>query len=415
MAQPLPALPIHDPRKPTAVVILGNKLTESTDFLAPYAVLAASGAFNLYAVAPQRRVAPLFPGDLRLPAELGVLPHYSFAEYDQRISATPDLLVIPFIPFTDNTFGHAADAAIPAWIRQHVGAHTTILSICGGAKAVAEAGLLDGRRATSYHQVLPLVERSHPTVHWVHGARWVEDGNVISSAGITASIDATLHTLERLFERTVAESVARELNYPLTRFLDVPRNTPVAFTPLPLLPNLYRFGVEGMGVALYEGMGELALASVLDTYPRSYTTRMHTLAPMQAFIRTQHGLELVARWNFENAPRMARMLISGQPSPSTVAVFTQWAQEKQGVSVEPLHAKGGFAYDLNLQDLARHQGRAIAIAAATALEYPTALLELEGMAWPFNLLIRPLVLGLLGLVTILWFEARLAGRRAGAL
>ena len=56
------AAPTHDPGKPTAVILLGSEGANAADVLAPYEVLASSGAFNLYTVAPQRQPVPLTGG-----------------------------------------------------------------------------------------------------------------------------------------------------------------------------------------------------------------------------------------------------------------------------------------------------------------------------------------------------------------
>jgi AraC family transcriptional activator FtrA len=94
----LPTPPAHNAGKRNAVVIAANSGTEGSDFLAPYAVLGTSGAFNLYAVAPERRITHLFPGGT-LVRGVDVVPHYSFAEYDTVIGSDPDLIVIPFMPY----------------------------------------------------------------------------------------------------------------------------------------------------------------------------------------------------------------------------------------------------------------------------------------------------------------------------
>src|SRR5215510_8601301 len=69
LAAPLPPLPTPDPSKRTAVVLLSNNGTEITDALPPYELLAASGAFNTYFVAPERRVSPLMSA-MQLPSGL---------------------------------------------------------------------------------------------------------------------------------------------------------------------------------------------------------------------------------------------------------------------------------------------------------------------------------------------------------
>ena len=79
---PLPVPPAYDPSKPTAVVVAGNQNTESSVLLGPYETLSTSGRFNVSVAAPERRPSPPFPGELNL------VPHCSFAEYDQALGRT---------------------------------------------------------------------------------------------------------------------------------------------------------------------------------------------------------------------------------------------------------------------------------------------------------------------------------------
>jgi len=83
-APPVPAgavaAPAHDPGKPTAVIVLAPEGTNAADVLAPYEVLADTGAFNLYTVAPQRQPVPLTGG-------LDLVPDLSFGELDERLPA----------------------------------------------------------------------------------------------------------------------------------------------------------------------------------------------------------------------------------------------------------------------------------------------------------------------------------------
>jgi AraC family transcriptional activator FtrA len=75
--------PRHDPTKPTVAVVLGDTRTEATDFLAPYAMFAASGAYNVYAVADSPAVRTLAGG-------VDVVPQLTFAELDARTGGGPD-------------------------------------------------------------------------------------------------------------------------------------------------------------------------------------------------------------------------------------------------------------------------------------------------------------------------------------
>jgi hypothetical protein len=91
-APPVPVgtavVPAHDPGKPTAVVVLSSEGANVADVLAPYEVLAATGAFNLYTVAPQRRPVPLT-------GNLDVVPDLSFGQLADRLATTPEVIVVP--------------------------------------------------------------------------------------------------------------------------------------------------------------------------------------------------------------------------------------------------------------------------------------------------------------------------------
>lgn len=404
----LPAPSAHDPARPTALILAGNTATESSDLLGPYAVLAASGRFNVDVVAPERTLTPLIPVPLCC-GPLDLLPHYSFAEYAREIGVTPDLVVVPYIPFASGQ-----DAAVLTWLRERPGDQTVILSICGGSQVVADAGLLAGRRATSHHTIQPLLETAHPEVSWVQGLRYVEDGRFISSAGVTSGIDASLHTLRRFFGREAADETARRLGYPHTRFLDDPTwqfaSVKSAENTAAILPNAFRWNRTQIGLVLYDGVGEIELSSVVDTYPRSTSTDVLAIAPARRYVRTAHGLDLLPRFDLATAPALDRVLIPGQPAPALDAELDRWAAAR-GLATERIHAAGAYPYDVTFQDLARTETRPIAGYAAAWLEYPTAQLDLGSRAWDPALVLRAAGLSLLGLLAALGFDRARRQRR----
>jgi AraC family transcriptional regulator, transcriptional activator FtrA len=167
-----PPVKAHDPGKRTVVIIAGNLGTENTDFLAPYAILAASDLFNVYVVAPERKVSPL----ASMPAmseSIDIMPDFSYADYEKFIGRDPDLIVIPFIPNLDTP----EDRPIIDWIRSHAGPQTTLLSICAGALTLAETGLLNGHSATIHHGSYAMARSRYPAVNWVQGVRYVDNGH----------------------------------------------------------------------------------------------------------------------------------------------------------------------------------------------------------------------------------------------
>lgn len=405
----LPAPPAHDPAKRTAVILASNEGTESTDLLAPYAVLAASGEFNVYTAAPERRVISLFPG---APQIVGVdfMPHYSFAEYDRRIGATPDLVVVPFVA----KLSAPEDEPMRAWLRGQAESGATVLSICGGVLVVADAGLLDGRSATTHHWVLPRARERYPQVRWLGDRRYVDDGSIISSAGITAGIDASLYAIQRMIGREAAEATARRLHYPHTRFLDDPTfEPPDTGAQAMLISSAYRWVPSDIGLPIYEGMDEIALAAVTDSYPRTFAAVLRTVAPERTFVRSRYGLDLMPRDDFGSVPRLERVIVpEDRIAPDDAAAAAQLA-ERHGLTVDRLGAgaPGAFSFDVVLQDVARRHSRALAGWAATGLEYPAQREAFVGAAWPLDLLLRPLVLGAAALLAALWLGRRLGVRR----
>ena len=390
----LPAVKPHDPTKPTAVVVAGNNGTESSDVLGPYEELATSTKYNVYVAAPEQRPAPLFPGSVSL------LPHYSFADYDATFDGKVDLLVVPYIPNTDTT-----DAPVLTWIQHKANAGTTILSICAGAQMVADAGVLGGQTATSHHNTLPVVKGSHPEVNWLNGVRYVDSGQFISSAGITSGVDATLYTLSREFGRDVADQTAAAMGYPHLRFIDDP--TWIVPTPslLPMLPNAYRWDPTQIGLVLFDGVREVEVGSVIDTYPHSLAADVRPIALAPGLVHTQHGLDLVVQDDLASAPRLDRVLVPGTPSAAVTSTVDQWAGAR-GLAAERIHAAGEYAYDATLRDMARHETNPIVQEAATGIEYPQRDLHLNGPEVRLEIVLRPLALGLLGLSGLLLLRSR---------
>jgi AraC family transcriptional regulator, transcriptional activator FtrA len=88
------------------------------------------------------------------------------------------------------------------------------LTICSGVFVLAAAGLLDGKRATTHWRHMPDLKRLYPKIEVEENTLYVDEGNVITSAGSAAGIDACLHLVRRDFGSKVANSVARRLVTP---------------------------------------------------------------------------------------------------------------------------------------------------------------------------------------------------------
>ena len=395
----LPAPPRHDPDKPTAVVLLGKQGSEVTDVLAPYEVLSESGAFNVYAAASEREAATLSGG-------LDVVPQLSLAEVDRRLEGQhPDVIVVPEIP----DVGSPEHRPVAEWLRKHAEGSGTVMSVCNGAEVLADAGLLDGRRATTHWTGIDGWAQGYPNTEWVRGRRYIEDGNIITAAGVTSGISATLRVVRGYVGEGAAQELAREIDYPDPRTGDEPRIEADRLTAsdraLYVLWGAYGWDKPEVGVVLDEGTSEIELASVFDVYPGPvFTSKTTSLAPggPGSPVRSEHGLYFVPRYDLASAPGLDRVLVPGRGAASeTDPAVWSWAQEN-GLELQYVHADttAGFPFDATLRDLSEHENAPVAGFLARLLEYPTGHLDLAGDGWPFARLLRPLAVGLLGLAVV---------------
>ena len=137
--------------------------------------------------------------------------------------ATADTVIVPACP---PDLGPS-----PALLEALRAAHARgarMVSFCSGAFALAAAGVLDGRRATTHWMYAPLLAARHPEIRILPDVLYVDDGSVLTSAGTAAAIDLSLHIVRTDFGSGVANAVARRMVVPAHRdggqaqFLDLP-------------------------------------------------------------------------------------------------------------------------------------------------------------------------------------------------
>lgn len=109
--------------------------------------------------------------------------------------------------------GVLADAALLADIRRHAQHAALVASICTGAFILADAGLLHAAPCTTHWEDVADLRQRHPHLDVRPDARWVDNGALVTSAGISAGIDMSLHLVERLHSRELALATARQMDY----------------------------------------------------------------------------------------------------------------------------------------------------------------------------------------------------------
>jgi transcriptional regulator GlxA family with amidase domain len=401
----LPALPVPDPNNKIAVVLSSAHGAEITDTLPPFEILADSGEFNVYSVAPERTVLPLISGSNRA-TTLDFLPHFSYAEYAAQVGRDPDLIVIPWMP----GYTPERDADMLQWIRTHAGPQTTVLSICIGGTILADTGLLDGRTATDNVGAMPDVMSRYPGTTWVPNVRWYDDGNMVESTTLTSGIDATLHIVDRFAGRATALDVARQIGYVNTSFLDDPSwNWPKEQWPTPqslddrfgsvLLTAAFR-PQQNVGVPLFDGVSEAGLAGLIDPQYVSLNLRTFAIAPERSVVRSRNGFHFVPRYDFGTMPALDRVLVpAGPDGEARRQVVATWSAQNAHRPVEDIFQKvpaGESAYEATFEDLARTQGATFARNDASIQFYVLDPSRLQRADWTPVDIVSPLVIAALG-------------------
>jgi len=105
------------------------------------------------------------------------------------------------------------NARLVEWVRQRAAAAELVLSVCTGALILGQADLLDGLEATTHHGAIELLKETAPRCTVTPERRFVDNGRVITSAGISAGIDMSLHIVARLLGMPIAEETARYMEY----------------------------------------------------------------------------------------------------------------------------------------------------------------------------------------------------------
>lgn len=195
------------------VVILAFDDVEALDLAGPYEVFTtatrmqqrvqpeAPPRFQVCCVARDRRA-------VRMRAGLPILPAHDFAEVPQ-----PDILIVP---------GGVVDGALACratldWIARASREAGIVASVCTGAFLLAAAGVIDSGPVTTHWEDIGDLRRAYPALEVREGERWVDRGRILTSAGITAGIDMSLHLVARLAGQALAERTARQMDFAWTR------------------------------------------------------------------------------------------------------------------------------------------------------------------------------------------------------
>jgi transcriptional regulator GlxA family with amidase domain len=193
---------MSNPSRNVAIFIFDE--VEVLDFCGPFEVFSVTGSqdgsnpFNVYTVAEERR--PVIARN-----NFSINPRYSI-----RDCPPPNILLIPGGLGTRREMNNRS---ILGWIKGCAQKTELVLSVCTGSLVLAKAGLLEGLTATTHHLALPALKKVAPNTVIDETKRFVDNGNVIISAGVSAGIDMSLHVVAKLLGKEKAEETARYMEY----------------------------------------------------------------------------------------------------------------------------------------------------------------------------------------------------------
>jgi transcriptional regulator GlxA family with amidase domain len=194
-------------RKRVGIVVFPD--VEVLDFCGPFEV------FSVTRLDEARRREEPSPFEVALVAEtegvvkatggLRVVP-------DHTLGTCPPLDVL-VVPGGWGVRAEIKNRRLLDWLAERARQVETLTSVCTGSMLLGHAGLLDGRRATTHWRSLDWMRQSFPTVTVEEKLHVVEEGDVITSAGISAGIDMALRVVERYHGHDVALATARNMEY----------------------------------------------------------------------------------------------------------------------------------------------------------------------------------------------------------
>jgi transcriptional regulator GlxA family with amidase domain len=267
--------------RPLIVVVAENLGAETTDFAVPYGVLKESGVADVRSVSTG-------PGPVQLRRSLKIIADQTLSQFDALEPAGADIVIVP-------AQVAPKDPALTAWVRAQAAKGATIMSVCEGSRVLASAGLLKDKRAATHWSSIKELTKAYPDTTWVRDQRYVQDGKIISTTGVTASIPVSLALVEAIGGKPVAQATATRFGVATWgsahRTADFSLETRDIATALANMAAVWTH--ETLEAPITDGVDEVALALRTDAWGRSYRTKVVTTGVGMTPVRSRRGLMLV--------------------------------------------------------------------------------------------------------------------------
>src|SRR4029453_5780659 len=146
---------------------------------------------------------------------------FTLGESTKPVTSTGGLPAVPQHPFANAPHADVVvigaqrgPSALPEWLRARAKDSRVVMSVCTGAFKLADAGLLEGKKATTHHEFWDAFAKKFPNVQLERGSRFVQSDDVLFTAGgLTSGIDLALHIVEKFYGREAADRTAAYMEY----------------------------------------------------------------------------------------------------------------------------------------------------------------------------------------------------------
>jgi transcriptional regulator GlxA family with amidase domain len=270
--------------RPLVVIVAENLGAETTDFTVPYGVLKDAGVADV-------RSLSTTAGPIQLRRALKIMADQTLSEFDALEPEGADVVIVP-------AQVSPKDPVLAAWIQAQAAKGATIISVCEGARVLAYAGLLKGKRAVTHWSAIKDLTKAYPDTTWVRDQRYVQDGRIISTTGITASIPMSLALVEAIGGTQAAQATqATARRFGVTTWTATHRTSDFALQTSDVVTALASMATvwthERLEAPVEDGVDEVSLALQVDAWGRSYRTRVVTTRIGRTTVRSRHGLTIL--------------------------------------------------------------------------------------------------------------------------
>jgi putative intracellular protease/amidase len=265
--------------RPLIAVVGENSSTVLSDYVIPYGVLSRSGVADVVSLATKPGLLKLLP--------LQIQPDSTVAQFDAKYPEGADYVFVPAVM-------ERSDPTLLAWVTAQAAKGATMVSICNGSIVLANAGLTRGHRATGHWSTYKSRVSTYPDTQWVKNVRYVADGKIISSAGISAAMPTSIALVEAIAGTERAEALAKSLG---VGYWGPKHDSDVfGFTAgdgASAISNAVFRSRQQIGVPVSAGVDEIAVSFLAEAYSATMRAQVYTVGPTSAPVRTLGGLMLV--------------------------------------------------------------------------------------------------------------------------